>query len=52
MTKEEVAIKFIKMTSDIKTDSILNVYKEAEALKKLNHPYIIKLKMTFPLPDL
>lgn len=54
MTKEEVAIKFLNVaaTDVIKADSIMKVYKEAEALRKLNHPYIIKLKMTFPLQDL
>jgi len=31
---------------------IYKVYKEADALRKLNHPNIIKFKMTFPLQDL
>jgi hypothetical protein len=36
MTKEEVAIKFIKVT-EVKADSVVKVYKEADALRKLNH---------------
>jgi hypothetical protein len=49
MTREEVAIKFIKVTHDIKADTIDRIYKEADALRVLNHPNIIKLKLTFPL---
>lgn len=48
MTKQEVAMKFIKM-KEMKADNILKIYREADALRKLNHPNIIKLKMTFPL---
>lgn len=48
MTKEEVAIKFIKI-KELKADSITKIYKEAEALRNLDHKNIIKLKMTFPL---
>lgn len=51
MTKEEVAIKFIKVEV-MKADSISALYKEADALRKLNHPNIIKLKMSFPLLSL
>ena len=49
MTREEVAIKFIKVKHDVKADTINRIYKEADALKRLNHPNIIKLKLTFPL---
>lgn len=48
MTKEEVAIKFMKV-KEFKADSIQIVYREADALKKLSHEKIIKLKMSFPL---
>lgn len=51
MTKEEVAMKFIKMP-ELKADNITKIYKEAEALKKLSHDNIIKLKMTFPMQNL
>jgi hypothetical protein len=36
MTKEEVAIKFIKVAG-VKADIVTKVYKEADALRKLNH---------------
>jgi hypothetical protein len=36
MTKEEVAIKFLKVR-EIKADGIHKVYKEADALRSLNH---------------
>ena len=36
MTKEEVAIKFIKVAG-VRADIINKVYKEAEALRKLDH---------------
>jgi len=36
MTKEEVAIKFIKVAGG-KADMINKVYKEADALRKLDH---------------
>ena len=49
MTREEVAIKFIKVTHDVKADTIDKIYREADALRVLNHPNIIKLKLTFPL---
>ncbi len=48
MTKEEVAIKFIKVTGS-KADMVTKVYKEADALRKLDHKNIIKFKMTFPI---
>jgi serine/threonine protein kinase len=48
MTKEEVAMKFIKL-KELKADMVSKIYKEAEALEKLRHTNIIKLKMTFPL---
>ena len=51
MTKEEVAIKFIKVAGS-KADMITKVYKEADALRKLDHQNIIKFKMTFPIQDL
>ncbi len=41
MTREEVAIKFIKVTHDVKTDTIDKIYREEDALRVLNHPYII-----------
>ena len=36
MTKEEVAIKFLKVR-ELKADAIYKVYKEADALRSLNH---------------
>jgi serine/threonine protein kinase len=48
MTKEEVAIKFLKVR-EVKADCIHKVYKEADALRFLNHTNIVKLKLTFPL---
>ena len=50
MTKEEVAMKFLKVR-EFKADSIHKVYKEADALRSLNHENIIKLKMAFPLHE-
>ena len=50
MTKEEVAIKFLKMR-ETKADNIYKVYKEVDALNKLNHKHIVKLKLAFPLHD-
>lgn len=50
MTKEEVAIKFLKVR-EIKADSIHKVYKEADALRSLNHQNIVKLKLTFPIQE-
>lgn len=48
MTKEEVAIKFLKVREQ-KADTIHKIYKEADALRSLNHKNIVKLKLTFPL---
>jgi serine/threonine protein kinase len=48
MTKEEVAMKFIKL-KELKANMVSKIYKEAEALEKLRHTNIINLKMTFPL---
>jgi serine/threonine protein kinase len=48
MTKEEVAIKFLKMR-ELKADSIHKVYQEVDALRKLDHRNIVKLKLAFPL---
>jgi serine/threonine protein kinase len=50
MTKEEVAIKFLKVR-EFKADSIHKIYKEADALRCLNHKNIIKLKLAFPLHE-
>lgn len=50
MTKEEVAIKFLKVRQH-KADDIHKIYKEANALRRLDHDNIVKLKMTFPLQD-
>jgi len=50
MTKEEVAIKFLKVR-EIKADGIHKVYKEADALRSLDHQNIVKLKLTFPLQE-
>lgn len=50
MTKEEVAIKFLKFR-EFKADNIHKVYKESDALRYLDHNSIVKLKMTFPLQE-
>jgi serine/threonine protein kinase len=50
MTKEEVAIKFLKVREH-KADNIHKVYTEANALRSLNHRNIVKLKLTFPLQE-
>ncbi len=48
MTKEEVAVKFLKMREH-KADTIHKVYTEARALGYLDHPNIVKLKCASPL---
>lgn len=50
MTKEEVAIKFLKV-KDHNADTIHKLYKEADALRSLCHGNIVKLKFTFPLSE-
>lgn len=50
MNKEEVAIKFLKI-KEFKADTIHKLYKEADALRSLDHKNIVKLKMTFPLVE-
>ena len=52
MNKEEVAIKFIKMTAQMKKDNPSRIFKEADSLRKLTHPSLINIKMTFPLREL
>ena len=52
VTNEKVALKFVNASAYGNAESIDMVYNEAETLKKLQHPNIVKIKNTFALKNM